>query len=162
MQSTKPKQISIRKLIRETRHRVLMAARCIDAYPIVKQTELDVLEMLRLTFSVVTARLIKPSTMGYRDSATVELVNANHFEERKKDAKKNYPLLFDSIRLDTIETLRRHFMGVDGSKATGIVLQKYNTVVLDIMFEALKRAGCLLYTSPSPRDKRQSRMPSSA
>ena len=24
------------------------------------------------------------------------------------------------------------------------------------------RSGCLLYTSPSPRDKRQSRMPSSA
>ena len=24
------------------------------------------------------------------------------------------------------------------------------------------RLGCLLYTSPSPRDKRQSRMPSSA
>ena len=26
----------------------------------------------------------------------------------------------------------------------------------------LRRTGCLLYTSPSPRDKRQSRMPSSA
>ena len=26
----------------------------------------------------------------------------------------------------------------------------------------LRNAGCLLYTSPSPRDKRQSRMPSSA
>ena len=25
-----------------------------------------------------------------------------------------------------------------------------------------KQTGCLLYTSPSPRDKRQSRMPSSA
>ena len=28
--------------------------------------------------------------------------------------------------------------------------------------KALKDEGCLLYTSPSPRDKRQSRMPSSA
>ena len=27
---------------------------------------------------------------------------------------------------------------------------------------ALSAMGCLLYTSPSPRDKRQSRMPSSA
>ena len=27
---------------------------------------------------------------------------------------------------------------------------------------AIKYEGCLLYTSPSPRDKRQSRMPSSA
>ena len=30
------------------------------------------------------------------------------------------------------------------------------------MYNALKSKGCLLYTSPSPRDKRQSRMPSSA
>ena len=29
-------------------------------------------------------------------------------------------------------------------------------------FEASMRHSCLLYTSPSPRDKRQSRMPSSA
>ena len=28
--------------------------------------------------------------------------------------------------------------------------------------ESLIRKSCLLYTSPSPRDKRQSRMPSSA
>ena len=28
--------------------------------------------------------------------------------------------------------------------------------------ESLNAIGCLLYTSPSPRDKRQSRMPSSA
>ena len=31
-----------------------------------------------------------------------------------------------------------------------------------LYFESLKRNNCLLYTSPSPRDKRQSRMPSSA
>ena len=29
-------------------------------------------------------------------------------------------------------------------------------------YSARKHGGCLLYTSPSPRDKRQSRMPSSA
>ena len=32
----------------------------------------------------------------------------------------------------------------------------------DPVFEFNKRIICLLYTSPSPRDKRQSRMPSSA
>ena len=31
-----------------------------------------------------------------------------------------------------------------------------------IVFDSPKDAFCLLYTSPSPRDKRQSRMPSSA
>ena len=32
----------------------------------------------------------------------------------------------------------------------------------DVVFKGRSLVGCLLYTSPSPRDKRQSRMPSSA
>ena len=32
----------------------------------------------------------------------------------------------------------------------------------DAQIAELNKEGCLLYTSPSPRDKRQSRMPSSA
>ena len=32
----------------------------------------------------------------------------------------------------------------------------------DFVKEGIGYNGCLLYTSPSPRDKRQSRMPSSA
>ena len=41
------------------------------------------------------------------------------------------------------------------------------TSIADVYFGAANQAGednrnCLLYTSPSPRDKRQSRMPSSA
>ena len=36
-----------------------------------------------------------------------------------------------------------------------IMLGAYTTYVVQLIF-------CLLYTSPSPRDKRQSRMPSSA
>ena len=38
-------------------------------------------------------------------------------------------------------------------------LKQFDPVVL---FQADWSRGCLLYTSPSPRDKRQSRMPSSA
>ena len=40
-----------------------------------------------------------------------------------------------------------------------------NLMELLLVIDALKRSSaktCLLYTSPSPRDKRQSRMPSSA
>ena len=37
------------------------------------------------------------------------------------------------------------------------------SIVKDIVEESVKQdLSCLLYTSPSPRDKRQSRMPSSA
>ena len=47
------------------------------------------------------------------------------------------------------------------------VEQMYNVVVTDVntvnyMGKLKSRYTCLLYTSPSPRDKRQSRMPSSA
>ena len=37
-----------------------------------------------------------------------------------------------------------------------------NNGILDITLKLIPQGSCLLYTSPSPRDKRQSRMPSSA
>ena len=37
-----------------------------------------------------------------------------------------------------------------------------NTVPEKIMFKGELNIGCLLYTSPSPRDRQKSRMPSSA
>ena len=43
----------------------------------------------------------------------------------------------------------------DGSSA-------HRNVAIQFSGEAVKALFCLLYTSPSPRDKRQSRMPSSA
>ena len=36
------------------------------------------------------------------------------------------------------------------------------TTTSAIMYDIVRKFSCLLYTSPSPRDKRQSRMPSSA
>ena len=38
----------------------------------------------------------------------------------------------------------------------------YETATKDFAEHGIDVKGCLLYTSPSPRDKRQSRMPSSA
>ena len=37
-----------------------------------------------------------------------------------------------------------------------------NESLAELRASLRQRGGCLLYTSPSPRDKRQSRMPSSA
>ena len=44
----------------------------------------------------------------------------------------------------------------------GIRFEMNTTIGKDIPFQQLLDEYCLLYTSPSPRDKRQSRMPSSA
>ena len=49
------------------------------------------------------------------------------------------------------DTLEHRFLGPDGSE---------RWVVFEL--SRIQRTRCLLYTSPSPRDKRQSRMPSSA
>ena len=46
---------------------------------------------------------------------------------------------------------------VDMSSLTTDLLEKMRREILDVVAKY-----CLLYTSPSPRDKRQSRMPSSA
>ena len=40
--------------------------------------------------------------------------------------------------------------------------RKYDLTVAALPRSRYRRSFCLLYTSPSPRDKRQSRMPSSA
>ena len=41
-------------------------------------------------------------------------------------------------------------------------LEKSEKIFLDLHFQSLERWSCLLYTSPSPRDRTRSRMPSSA
>ena len=46
------------------------------------------------------------------------------------------------------------FIEIYGEEKFKLYFEEYADMVDDI--------GCLLYTSPSPRDKRQSRMPSSA
>ena len=59
---------------------------------------------------------------------------------------------------------RGRALGVSTVKFTGEVLKnvKLATYEIDMKRILIKGETCLLYTSPSPRDKRQSRMPSSA
>ena len=73
---------------------------------------------------------------------------------------KRLDLIFSERELDAIiKTLEK-------ANVPGYTVMKHATgrgpervVTEDMEFTGL---GCLLYTSPSPRDKRQSRMPSSA
>ena len=54
---------------------------------------------------------------------------------------------------------RREGTGLQGRNEWRDVSEANSSAHVDI---ALNHVTCLLYTSPSPRDKRQSRMPSSA
>ena len=51
--------------------------------------------------------------------------------------------------------------GCEADAPADIIVDPAPNVTLPITFQD-ENCGCLLYTSPSPRDKRQSRMPSSA
>ena len=61
--------------------------------------------------------------------------------------------------------LNLHYAPHTISVAVAIALEEVGTPYVPILVdfrEAEQTKACLLYTSPSPRDKRQSRMPSSA
>ena len=55
----------------------------------------------------------------------------------------------------TLEQMIKHAKSVVGAS-------NKSCVIVDMPFGTYEESVCLLYTSPSPRDKRQSRMPSSA
>ena len=59
--------------------------------------------------------------------------------------------------------LRENGLGDEGAaKIITSVLANPRVTSLDLASNRITSEPCLLYTSPSPRDKRQSRMPSSA
>ena len=78
-------------------------------------------------------------------------------------------VLFTSISSTSFAIDKLHFVigggaggGWDGTaRGTGEALTKAG-MLKSASYENMSGGGCLLYTSPSPRDKRQSRMPSSA
>ena len=67
----------------------------------------------------------------------------------------------DSLKDIPIIALTAHALETDRQKALAAGADDFDTKPVDIK-RLLEKIACLLYTSPSPRDKRQSRMPSSA
>ena len=49
-----------------------------------------------------------------------------------------------------------------GNRSLELNVADFGTMTIELFEQRAPRTTCLLYTSPSPRDKRQSRMPSSA
>ena len=70
-------------------------------------------------------------------------------------------------RYTVIHTIAKYIRTYSGEDPDTLELQKYEIHMNDTrtnneFFLSDRYTHCLLYTSPSPRDKRQSRMPSSA
>ena len=87
-------------------------------------------------------------------------IEQNKFNDAKERAEKerltNNPNIKNSMFKISIDNLS-NIQDIEFATFTAVQNQ---SVVLDINNDM--HFNCLLYTSPSPRDKRQSRMPSSA
>ena len=75
------------------------------------------------------------------------------------DLSKDYEVHLADINLDVLNSIKNHDNSIHINQ---INVQNQNELSLWIAEADIVLLACLLYTSPSPRDKRQSRMPSSA
>ena len=69
------------------------------------------------------------------------------------------------LRLKKRKLVRKNKFIISGGGTGGHIypaISIANMIMKSIPNSEVRFVGCLLYTSPSPRDKRQSRMPSSA
>ena len=102
----------------------------------------------------------------YLDKGTIGL-NAirevrNYSRQDYLNAINNYPKFWASIRKNTNNV--DHFASKidEGIEEFKNIYPDMKPAKIYFTIGAFRTNGCLLYTSPSPRDKRQSRMPSSA
>ena len=71
-------------------------------------------------------------------------------------------LLDDGATISMLAIRVARELGIEGSEKPIVLCGINGSKMVGSMIASVKISPCLLYTSPSPRDKRQSRMPSSA
>ena len=109
----------------------------------VKETTPEVGETPIMPLTIEKLRFLRRNTRSYQEAVEVTKAKQN-WNWLKKEAVDQDELV-DPWTLDELIIMARDFMGS-----------------LDVGRLIADPEYCLLYTSPSPRDKRQSRMPSSA
>ena len=74
--------------------------------------------------------------------------------------------LFKTLQTNSVEIKKRSNLEIEiiaiGARRDNPKCDPGNVIIERDIFKIIDHDICLLYTSPSPRDKRQSRMPSSA
>jgi hypothetical protein len=85
-------------------------------------TEFELIEAMLITEQVVISRL------------------SGDPREWKGDEKRHFSFLFKSIRTEAQEAIRDYFT-TEGVPARGVSINKFNTIVLDAIFEILQAVG---------------------
>ena len=111
---------------------------------------------LRSAFLEIVKTIGCPSTLtGQQSILFNELTEADIETLKSILTKHNVPLL------DKISNARRYSMACPAMPTCGLAVAESERALPDALTE-IENKLCLLYTSPSPRDQRGSRMPSSA
>ena len=103
----------------------------------------------------------RPNTIKNTDNAKIA---CDHYNRFNQDFSKHYHLgsFHQSQEMFEIPVNKKTYNSLSPAHQAILKNAAY-AANSDNYFKALVRySNCLLYTSPSPRDKRQSRMPSSA
>ena len=124
-----------------------------------------------LTVPVVVHVVYNTQEQNVSDELIFSQINVlnEDFQRQNPDAEDGREM-FKSIAGDAKIQFVLADTDPDGNPTTGITrtqtdVESFMNLSLDNIFEAIDSCGfdiCLLYTSPSPRDQRGSRMPSSA
>ena len=95
-----------------------------------------------------------------------DLAQAERLQEETGDSLEHALLRYGAISEDVLLSVKSKQLGLPLAKAIPTESKRFHDAAkllkISHRWLAANETICLLYTSPSPRDKRQSRMPSSA
>ena len=113
---------------------------------------------------VTNADAITPNTGSYFEAGSGSSSNNFIFYSETIDIPDNSTAVLSfywTMMYDATSDPGTHDLGVEVNETTGAQLKEENKITSKSVNTTLYN-GCLLYTSPSPRDRQKSRMPSSA
>ena len=110
----------------------------------------ECIELLVCDVSFISLKkVILPCLNFLKKNSVIIVLIKPQFESKKNETKKGV-ITNPEIHSRICDEIKNWFV------------HECNCEILNITESPIKGPNCLLYTSPSPRDKRQSRMPSSA
>ena len=116
-------------------------------------------EFILLSDTLGLSSLVEMLTHDGAEGSTENTVLGPFYVPDSPARAKGESMLVDPDDGDRV-VIRGTVQDIDGKPLAGAVLDCWQNATAG--FYAVQQPGCLLYTSPSPRDRQKSRMPSSA